>query len=83
MNLFSRIAAIVTAAVISLVFATPALAETGEEKVDFAAEFSSAGQPVNVVAILITGAVLLVIVLALAGWISNAFKPAESATQDA
>lgn len=83
MNIFSRIAAVVTAAVISLVFATPALAASGEEKIDFAAEFSSAGQPVNVVAILITGAVILVIVLLLAGWISNMFKPAEAATQDA
>lgn len=79
MKALTRIFATVVAAFVSLLVAAPALAATGhDEKVNFAEEFSSAGQPVNVVAILITGAVLLIIVLALSTWLGNMFKPAET-----
>ncbi|HPT96132.1 MAG TPA: hypothetical protein PLB94_10370 [Microbacteriaceae bacterium] len=73
MKIFTRIAAVITAALVSFFVATPALAHEGE-KHDVAAEFSSAGQPVDVVAILIVGAVLLFVVLLTAQLVGNLFE---------
>ena len=71
MKILTRIATAITAALVSLFIATPALAHGGEEHGD---SFSSAGQPVDVVAILIVGAVLLAIVLLLSQLIGNLFE---------
>ncbi len=76
MQTLTRITTAVIAAVASLFVAAPAFASGGEggEGTDYMAQFSSAGEPVNVVAILIVGAVLLVIVLGLAQLIGNMFE---------
>lgn len=73
MKILTRIATAITAALVSLFVATPALAHDGESH-HSAGEFSSAGQPVDVVAILIVGAVLLAIVLLLSQLIGNLFE---------
>lgn len=73
MKTIARIATAVTAALASVFIATPAFASGGESH-DPAAMFSTAGEPLQVWAILIVGAVLLVIVLLLAQWIGNAFE---------
>ncbi len=73
MKIFTRIAATITAALVSFFVATPAFAHGGE-KHDPAAEFSAAGQPVDVVAILIVGAVLLFVVLLTAQLVGNLFE---------
>jgi len=78
---FTRAAAAITAAFISLFIAVPAFAHEEVEKFNPADEFSAAGQPVNTVAILITGAVVLIVVLLLTAWLSNMFKPAASKTE--
>ena len=46
----------------------------GGEKFDPAAEFSAAGQPVDMVAILIVGAVLLAVVLIVSQLVGNLFE---------
>lgn len=77
MKIFSRIAAAITAALVSLFIASPALASGGEatvEKFNPADEFSAAGQPVDIVAILIVGAVLLTIVLLVSQSVGNLFE---------
>ncbi len=73
MKILARIAAAITAVLVSLFVATPALAHEGESH-DLADQFSSAGQPVDVVAILIVGAVLLAIVLLLSQLVGNLFE---------
>lgn len=73
MKTIARIATAVTAALASVFVAVPAFANDGESH-DPAAQFSSAGEPLQVWAILIVGAVLLVLVLLLAQWIGNAFE---------
>ncbi len=77
MKIFTRLAAAVSAALVSLFVVSPAFASEGE-KVDYTEPFSSAGEPVNVAGILITGAVLLVVVLVLATLISNSIKSSAS-----
>jgi len=74
-KIFTRIAAAITAAFVSLFVAAPAFASGGEgEKFNPAEQFSSVGQPVDTVATLITGAVLLVIVLLGSQLIGNLFE---------
>ena len=72
-KIFSRIAAVLTTAFVSLFVAAPALAADGEhgERHSSSDAFSSAGDPVHVTAILIVGAVLLVVVLATAAWLTD------------
>lgn len=76
MKIFSRIAAAITAAFVSLFIAAPAFASGGHgevEKFNPADEFSAVGQPVDAVASIITVVVLLIIVLVLASLISRPF----------
>lgn len=80
MKTIARTAAAVTTAVIaalaSMFVAAPAFAsEEGGEKFNPAAQFSTAGDPLQVGAILICGAILLVIVLLLAQLIGSSFDP--------
>lgn len=74
MKIFTRIAAVITTALVSFFVATPALASEGGEKFDPTAEFSAAGQPVDMVAILIVGAVLLALVLVTSQLVGNLFE---------
>lgn len=78
MKIFTRIATALTAAFVSLFVAAPAFAATahGDDRVDATAAFSAAGQPVDVVAILITGGVLLAVVLLLSVVLGGLFAPA-------
>ena len=84
MKTFSRLATTVTAALtaafLTLFVAAPAMANEELEKYNPADEFSTAGQPLDVVAILVTGAILLVIVLVLAQLIGNLFEKPRQAT---
>lgn len=75
MKIITRIATAITAAFVSLFVAAPAFAAGGHggEKYDPAAQFSAAGQPVDTAAILITGAILLVIVLLTSQLVSGLF----------
>jgi len=71
-----RIATAVSAAVVaiaSIFVAAPAFAHEEVERFNPAAQFSTAGEPVQVYAILICGIILLAIVLVLAQWIGSAF----------
>ncbi len=75
MKTLTRIATGLFAAVVSLFVAAPAFAASeGVEKFNPADEFSAAGQPVDTVAILIVGAVLLVVVLGTAQLVGNLFE---------
>lgn len=74
MKIFTRIAAAVIAALVSFFVATPAFAHEEVEKFNPADQFSAAGQPVDMVAILIVGAVLLVVVLVTAQLVGNLFE---------
>lgn len=74
MKIFTRIAATITAALVSFFVATPAFAHEELEKFDPAAQFSAAGQPVDTVAILIVGAVILAVVLLTAQLVGNLFE---------
>lgn len=80
MKFFTRAAAAITAALASLFVAAPAFAHEEVEKFNPADQFSAAGQPVDVVATLITAAVVLAVVLLLAWWLTSLFKPATSKT---
>jgi hypothetical protein len=73
-KIFSRIATAITAALVSVFVAAPAFASEGGEKFNPADEFSAAGQPVNVVAILIVGAILLFVVLLTSQLVGNLFE---------
>lgn len=77
MKIFTRIAATITAAFVTFFVATPAFANEGGEMFNPADQFSSAGQPVDMVAILIVGAVLLAIVLLLSQGIGNLFEKSD------
>jgi len=74
----ARIAATASAAVAAALFsvfaAVPALASEGGEKIDPTEQFSSAGDPLQVGAILIVGFVLLAVVLLTAQAISAPFE---------
>lgn len=74
MKIFTRIATVVTAAFVSLFLAAPAFAHEETPRFNPADEFSAAGQPVDVVATLIVGAVLLAIVLVTAQLVGNLFE---------
>lgn len=78
MKTIARIAATASAAlaaVLSVFVAAPAFAsEEGGQKIDPLAEFSSAGDPVQVGPILIVGFVLLAIVLLTSLAIGNLFE---------
>lgn len=79
MKTISRIATAVTtvvvAAIASVFVAGPAFAaEASDEKFNPAAQFSTAGEPVQVWAILICGAILLIIVLLLAQGVGGLFN---------
>ena len=78
MKTIARIAATasaaVTAALLSVFVAAPALASEGGEKIDTYAEFSTAGEPLQIGAILIVGFVLLAVVLLTAQGISALFE---------
>ena len=79
MKSISRIATAVTTAIVatvaSILVAAPALAaEAGDEKFNPAADFSTPGAPLQVWAILICGAILLIVVLVLAQLIGNLFN---------
>ena len=68
----TRIATAVTAALASVFVAAPAFAAGGHE--DPSAQFSTAGQPVDVVAISIVGVVLLAVVLIGSTLVGNLFE---------
>jgi hypothetical protein len=71
----TRITTAIVAVVVSLFVAAPAFASGGEgEKFDPREQFSAAGDPVNVVAILIVGAIILVVVLGAAQVLGNLFE---------
>lgn len=76
MKTIARIATAVTAAIVSVFVAAPAFAHEGHEGVEKhnpADAFSTAGDPVQVGAILIVGVVLLAIVLLLSTWVGSLF----------
>lgn len=64
----NRIATAVAVALASVFVATPAFAHGGDHSDSI---FSSAGQPVEIVPILIVVGILLVVVLALAAWVTS------------
>ncbi|WP_427868569.1 hypothetical protein [Leucobacter luti] len=72
MKIRTRIAAAVVAALTSVFVATPAFASGGSD--DTHSMFSSAGQPVDVVAISIVGVVLLAVVLIGSTLVGNLFE---------
>lgn len=75
MKTLTRITTAIVAAVVSLFVAAPAFAsEGGGEKFDPREQFSAAGDPVNVVAILIVGAILLVVILGASQVVGNLFE---------
>lgn len=74
MKIFTRIAAAITAAFVSFFVATPAFAHESVEKFDPTEQFSAAGQPVDVVAILIVGAIVLAVILLLSQLVGNLFE---------
>ncbi len=73
MKTIARISIAVTAALASVFVAAPAFAHDGEAH-DPATVFSTAGDPLQVGAILIVGIVLLALVLILSQWIGSAFE---------
>lgn len=73
MKTIARIATATVAAIASLFIAAPAFANEGGGH-DPLTTYSTAGEPLQVWAILIVGAVLLVLVLLLAQSIGNAFE---------
>ena len=70
--------AAITALFVSFFVATPAFAHEEVEKYNPADEFSAVGQPVDVVAILIVGAVLLFVVLLASQLVGNLFEKKNS-----
>lgn len=71
MKIRTRIAAVVSAVLATLFVSTPALAHEGHAHESM---YSSAGEPVNAVAIIIIGLILLVVTLLLSTWIGNLFQ---------
>ena len=74
MKIFTRIAATITAALVSFFVAAPAFASEEVEKFNPADQFSAAGQPVDTVAVLIVGAIILAVVLLTAQLVGNLFE---------
>lgn len=75
MKTIARLSAAVVAVVVSLFVASPAFANSGgADRVDMTDQFSTAGQPLQVGAILIVGFVLLALVLIFSTLIGNAFE---------
>ena len=76
MQTLTRIATAVIAAVVSVFVAAPAFAAEASEGERFnpADQFSAAGEPVNVIAILIVGAIILLVVLGLGTLVGNLFN---------
>lgn len=74
MKIIARIATAVVAAIASVLVAAPAFAHEDVEKFNPADQFSLAGEPLQVGAILICGIILLAIVLILAQLIGNLFE---------
>lgn len=75
MKTLTRIATALVAAIVTFFVATPAFASGEEgEKFNPADQFSAAGEPVNVVAILIVGAIVLIVVLGAAQLLGNLFE---------
>ena len=73
MKIRTRIATAVTVALATVLVSAPAFASEGVEKIDTHAQFSSAGQPVDVIAISIVGVVLLGVILLLSTLVGNLF----------
>lgn len=74
MKIRTRISAAVAAVVATLFVATPAFAEEGHVGTS---QYSSAGQPVDIVAISIVMIVLLVVVIAVSQLVGNLFEKKE------
>ncbi|CAG7612373.1 hypothetical protein ACFPZL_13065 [Leucobacter soli] len=74
MKTIARIATALAAALVSVFVAAPALASEEGVKFDPTEQFSHAGEPLQVGAILIVGFVLLIVVLLLAQAISAPFE---------
>lgn len=74
MKIRTRIATAVTVALATVFVGAPAFASEGGDKIDTLAEFSAAGEPLNVVAISIVGVVLLGIVLLTSTLVGNLFE---------
>ncbi|UOQ55835.1 hypothetical protein MUN78_08915 [Leucobacter allii] len=72
MKIRTRIATAVTVALASVFVAAPAFAHGGHD--DTESMFSSAGQPVDVVAISIVGVVLLAVILIGSTLVGNLFE---------
>lgn len=72
MKIRTRIATAVTVALASVFVAAPAFAHDGEDH--GASQFSSAGHPLDIVAISIVGVVLLAVVLIGSTLIGNLFE---------
>lgn len=70
MKIRTRIATAVSVALATLFVSTPAFAHGDEEH----STFSSVGEPVHVIPILIVGIVLLVITLLTSTWVGNLFE---------
>ncbi|WP_449277896.1 hypothetical protein [Leucobacter sp. GX24907] len=77
MKIRTRITTAVTVALASIFLAAPAFASEEVEKYDPSDAFSAAGEPVQVVPILIVGLVLLAIVLLLSSLIGRLFDQAK------
>ena len=73
MKIRTRITAAVALVLASLFVSAPAFAHGDVEKYDPSDAFSHAGEPLQVYAILILGAILLIIVLGLAHLVGKAF----------
>lgn len=73
MKTIARIATAIIAAVASVFIAAPAFAHDAPEKYNPADAFSTVDHPLQVGAILLCGAILLILVLLLAQWIGSAF----------
>lgn len=74
MKTIARIATATVAAIVSVFIASPAFAHDAPEKYNPADQFSTVNDPLQVGAILLCGAILLIIVLLLAQWIGSAFN---------
>lgn len=74
MKIRTRIATAASVAIATVLVSAPAFASEGVEKVDTHAPFSSAGQPVDIIAISIVGVVLLGIVLLSSTLLGNLFE---------
>lgn len=76
MKIRTRIATAATAVIAAfatVLFGAPAFASEGE-RIDTLHEISSAGEPVSVIAISITGVIVLAVVLVLSTWVGNLFE---------